>query len=513
MGRAKPALLYYSLCLLCVSVVTVPRRVWCLCILQRIEEQTDMVVGELTQETDLLIIGGGPGGYTAAFRAAELGVKTTVVEARQAGLGGVCLHEGCIPSKTLLTAAELIALPEHAEPFGIKFDKPTIELNKLREWKNQVVGKLVGGLDGQAKKFKIERVAGYAHFEDSHCVVVQGEHNTRIKFRKAIIATGSESIRLKGIEIDSPRIMHSSGALALADIPQNLLVIGGGYIGLELGSVYARLGSEVTVVEMMDSLLPGADGDLVRPLAKTLGGVLKEICLKTKVTAMTEEKNGLKITFDSDQPPGRDTFEKVLVCVGRRPRSDNLGLDKTKVKVNHRGFIEVDEQRRTSDERIFAIGDVVPGPMLAHKAAAEGKIAAEVIAGQHSTFDARAIPAVVFTDPEVAWCGLTANEAKESGRKVVVKKMPWGACGRAVSMGRANGMTKILFDGDTQQVLGVGMVGVHAGEMIAEGVLALEMGAVAADLAGTIHPHPTLSEMMGEAANLMAITTKMAKNG
>ncbi|MHC4610269.1 MAG: dihydrolipoyl dehydrogenase [Planctomycetota bacterium] len=469
-----------------------------------------MVVGEFTQETDLLVIGGGPGGYTAAFRAAQLGVQTTIVEATDA-LGGICLHKGCIPSKTLLYVAELMEQADRASRLGISFGKPKVDLDKVRQWKNDVIAKLAGGLDGLCKKHGVERVAGRAKFEDSRHVSVQNGQIPRIKFRKAIVATGSQSIHLSGIEADSPRVMHSSAALDLNDVPKTLLVIGGGYIGLELGIVYAALGSEVTVVEMLNSLLPGVDADLVRPLARRMKQVLAEVCLETRLTAMKDTKDGIAVTSEGKNVPKRSTYEKVLVAVGRRPNTDDLGLETTGVRLDPGGFIQVDGQRRTHEQRIFAIGDVVVGPMLAHKASHEGKVCAEVIAGQNSVFDARAIPAVVFTDPEIAWCGLTETEAKTAGTKVMVKKVPWGASGRAVSLGRSEGLTKLICDPDTQRVLGVGICGVHAGEMIAEGVLAMEMGAVAADLAATIHPHPTLSEMMGEVADLVASTAQAGR--
>ena len=469
-----------------------------------------MVVGEFTQETDLLVIGGGPGGYSAAFRAARLGVQTTLVETGDA-LGGICLHEGCIPSKTLLHTVELIEQAAHAEQMGVRFGKPKIDLDKVRGWKNDVIAKLSGGLDGHAKKLGVERITGRAVFDDSKHASIHGGSVARIKFRRAIVATGSSSIRLRGIEVDSPRIMHSRLALDLEDVPKNLLVIGGGYIGLELAIVYAGLGSEVTVVEMLDRLLLGADADLVRPLARRLGGTLAQVCLKTKVTAMKEVKDAIEVSFEGKQVPKRSKFDKILVAVGRRPNTADLGLDKTKVQVDRAGVIQVDDQLRTADPRIFAIGDVIPGPMLAHKASHEGLVCAEVIAGLPSAFDPRAIPAVVFTDPEIAWCGLTEAEAKDAGTAVVVKKMPWGASGRAVSVGRAEGVTKIICDKQTQRVLGVGICGIHAGEMIAEAVLALEMGAVAGDLAATIHPHPTLSEMLGEAAALVEAAARPAK--
>jgi dihydrolipoamide dehydrogenase len=465
-----------------------------------------MVVGEFTQETDLLVIGGGPGGYTAAFRAAQLGVQTTIVEATES-LGGVCLHVGCIPSKTLLWVAELADLGRRAAQFGVEYSRPKVDLDKVRQWKKEVTAKLAAGLDAQCKRLGVERVRARAQFEDSRHVVLRDGPTARIRFRRAIVATGSESVRLRGIEIDSPRIMHSTGALKLEDVPKHLLVIGGGYIGLELSSVYAALGSEVTVVEMLPGLLTGADPDLVRPLAKRMKDVLAEVCLKTRVTAMKEVKNGVKVTLEGDNLPKRTTFDRVLVSVGRRPKTDDLGLDNTRVKTDQAGFIQVDQQLRTADSRIYALGDVVGNPMLAHKASHEGKVCAEVIAGHPSAADARAIPAVVFTDPEIAWCGLTETEAKAAGTKVAVKKIPWGASGRAVSIGRTDGLTKILFDPQTQRVLGVGICGPHAGDMIAEGALAIEMGAVAADLAATVHPHPTLSEMVGEVADMMELGT------
>ena len=462
-----------------------------------------MVDGESTRETDLLVIGGGPGGYTAAFRAAQLGVQTTIVEAT-GGLGGVCLHKGCIPSKTLLHIADLLAQADHAAQFGLHFAKPEVDLEKVRRWKEQVIAKLVAGLDGQAKRLRVECVRGRARFEDSHHVSVQDGDVARIRFDQAIVATGSRSIRLKRVEVASPRVMHSTAALALRDVPGSLLVIGGGYIGLELGTVYAALGSEVTVVEMLDSLLPGVDADLVRPLARRMNGVLAEVCVRTKAAAMQESTDGINVTFEGQNIPRRAMFDKVLVAVGRQPDTAGLGLENTKVQLDEHGFIRVDRQLRTADQAIFAIGDVIPGPMLAHKASHEAKVCAEVVAGQDAAFEARAVPAVVFTDPEIAWCGLTETEARAAGTKVVVKKVPWGASGRAVSVGRTEGLTKIICDPDTQRILGVGLCGIHAGEMIAEGVLAMEMGAAVGDLASAIHPHPTLSEMMGEVADLAA---------
>lgn len=470
-----------------------------------------MVVGEFTQETDLLVIGGGPGGYTAAFRAAELGVKTTIVDAT-GKLGGVCLHEGCIPSKTLLNVAETLHLAKSATQFGVHFKEPTIDLDEMRAFKSGVVEKLTGGLDGLCKKHGIERIEGRAHFENGRHVAIPGGKVPRIRFRKALIATGSRPVRLPKIEADSPRVIDSTGALELAKLPGSLLVIGGGYIGLELGQVYAALGSAVTLVEMMPQIIPGADADLVRPLERRMKADLDELVLGAEVTGMTETKDGIDVAFGGKKQPKRTTFDRVLVAVGRRPNSD-LGLDKTDVKVNDRGFIEVDSQFRTADRRIFAIGDVIGDPMLAHKAVHEGKIAADVIAGQENFDDHRAIPCVVFTDPEVAWAGLTETDAKKASIPYVAKKIPWSASGRAVAMGRTGGMTKILFDGENGAVLGVGLVGPHAGEMIAEAALAIEMGATDIDLNETVHPHPTLSEMTGEVADLMAMARRAAANG
>ncbi len=462
-----------------------------------------MVVGEFTQETDLLVIGGGPGGYAAAFRAAELGIQTAIVDS-SGSLGGVCLQRGCIPSKALLYVAEVMRNAKDAAAMGVTFAKPKIDLDAMRKWKNSVIEKLTAGLDMQCKKYKVEKIAGTARFEDSKHVALEGGSVARIRFRRAIIATGSRSIALPGIKLESPRLMNSKSALELEDIPKKLLVVGGGYIGLELGMVYAALGSAVTVVEMMPTILPGGvDADLIRPLAKRLAEDFEQICLETKVTGMEETKGGLKVSFDGKNIPKTTTFDKVLVSIGRRPNTRELQLDRTKVKVDDRGFITVDDQFQTTDPKIRAIGDCIGNPMLAHKAGHEGRVVAELLAGKNAAFDPRSIPAVVFTDPEIAWTGLTADEAKAQKMDVVVKKLPWSASGRAVVMGRTEGLTKIIFDKATQRVLGVAMVGPHAGEMIAEGVLAMEMGAVAQDIIETIHPHPTLSETMGEVAMMM----------
>jgi dihydrolipoamide dehydrogenase len=434
-------------------------------------------------------------------------VQTTIVDATGL-LGGVCLHAGCIPSKTLLHVAEIMEQARDAERFGVTMGEPKFDLQKIREWKEGVITALATGLDKEARRLKIKRIKGRAQFKDSNVVGVSGGEVGDIRFRRAIVASGSTSIRLRGIEVDSPRVIHSGGALELKDVPKTMLVVGGGYIGLELGSVYAALGSEVTVVEMLASLLPGADADLVRPLTRRMKSLLTEVCLKTKVAAMKETAEGIEVTFDGDNPPKRQVYDTVFVAVGRRPNSADLGLENTGAKVSEQGFIEVDEQFRTGDSSIYAIGDVAPGLMLAHKASAEGKVCAEIIAGHDVAFTAKAIPAVVFTDPEIAWCGLTETEAKAQGAKVAVKKLFWGSSGRATAIGRMEGLTKILFEPETQRVLGVAMCGPHAGEMIAEGVLAVQMGATAADLAATVHPHPTLSEMVGEAADLMVMASR-----
>jgi dihydrolipoamide dehydrogenase len=462
-----------------------------------------MVVGDLTQETDLLVIGGGPGGYHAAFRAASHGIETTIVELMDS-LGGVCLHRGCIPSKTYLSMVETIHAAANCKAMGIEFGKPKFDLNALREWRRQVVSKLAGGLDALCKKHGIERVQGTARFEDRKYVSIEGGSVSRIKFRRAIIATGSRSIFLRGVQIDSPRVLTSRSALEVEDVPGTLLVIGGGYIGLELGQVYAGLGSRVTVVEMLDGLLPGADRDLVRPLQRRLEQDFEEICLETKVTSMKEVDGGIELAFEGKNPPKLSTFEKVLVSVGRVPNSGDLNLDKARVEIDDHRFIKVDSQFRTTAPDIYAIGDVIGNPMLAHKALHEGTVLADNLAGKEAVFEPRAIPAVVFTDPEIAWAGYTQGEVKEKGLDVIVKKLPWSACGRAVTLGRTDGVTKMIFDKATRQLIGIGMTGLHVGEMIAEGVLAMEMGAVAFDIASTIHPHPTLSETIYEVAEMAA---------
>lgn len=461
-----------------------------------------MVIGEMTQDVDLVVIGGGPGGYTAALRAAELGIKTVLVESSPKP-GGVCLHVGCIPSKALLHAAEVIENASHASMFGLHFDKPKINVDELRTWKQGVTDKLAQGIIGMCKSAGVDIIHGRAVFEDSRNLRVEGsneEPSSRIKFKHAILATGSRPIRLRGMDFDSPRLIDSTGALSLADIPKTLLVVGGGYIGLEMGTVYAALGCEVTVVEMTDGLLPGVDRDLVRPLATTLQNKFKAIYLNTKVTSVKEEKDGLVVSFEGKDVPASTKFDKVLVSVGRRPNSDDIGLEKTEVEIDKHGFVVIDQQCRTRDKRILAIGDVSGQPMLAHRAMRQGFVAAEVLAGRPSAFDNRAIPAVVFTEPEIAWCGITETEAKAQGLEVSAAKFPWSASGRALTLGETAGQTKVIFDPNTLQVLGVGIVGARAGDLISEAVLAIEMGAVLEDLVVAIHPHPTLSETINEAS-------------
>ena len=452
----------------------------------------------------IAVVGGGPGGYAAAFLAADLGMKVTLIDP-EVNPGGVCLYRGCIPSKALLHVAKLIEESHQAKNWGIEFADPKIDLARLRSWKESVVKKLTGGLGQLSKQRSVKYVQGRASFENSNTLRVAkgngGEES--LSFDRIIIATGSRPAVVPSLKIDSPRMMDSTGALDLQDIPKSLLVVGGGYIGLELGSVYAALGTRVTVVEMLSGLLPGADRDLVLPLHKRLENAFEGILLNTTVKSLKEEKNGIRATFEGkDVKEKEKVFDRVLVSVGRKPNSEISGLDKTRVQVNQRGFIQVNNQLQTDDPSIFAIGDVVGEPMLAHKASHEGRTAVEVIAGHKYTFEPNAIPAVVFTDPEVAWAGLTETQAQAGGRQIKVAKFPWGASGRAVTIDRTEGMTKMLIDPETERVLGVGIVGPGAGELIAEGVLAIEMAALAGDLELTIHPHPTLSETVMEAAEV-----------
>ena len=451
-------------------------------------------------ETDLLVLGSGPGGYTAAFRAADLGLDVVLVE-RHKQLGGVCLNVGCIPSKALLHAAAVIRESAAAEKMGVTFGRPEIDLARLRRWKERVVRQLTGGLAGLAKKRKVRVVRGEGRFTSSHTLSVTGaEGTTTLSFRQAIIAAGSESIRIPGFPHDDPRVIDSSGALALEEVPPRLLIVGGGIIGLEMATVYAALGSKVSIVEMMDVLIPGADPDLVRPLQRHLSQQCENIWLSTRVTAVEARKEELLARFDGRKAPGEAVFDKILVAVGRTPNGNRIGAEAAGVEVDERGFIAVDAQQRTNVPHLFAIGDIVGQPMLAHKAVHEGKVAAEVAAGLKSGFDARVIPSVAYTDPEVAWVGVTEAEAKERGVDYGKGAFPWAASGRALSLGRSEGMTKLLFDNGTKRLIGAGIVGANAGDLIAEAALAIEMGADAADLALTIHPHPTLSETLGFAA-------------
>jgi dihydrolipoamide dehydrogenase len=458
----------------------------------------------MSASTQLVVIGGGPGGYAAAFYAADLGMQVTLVD-MEPNPGGVCLYRGCIPSKALLHVAKVASEAKHATHWGLTYAEPKIDLDKLRSYKESVVQKLTGGLGQLSKQRKITFIQGKASFVDTRNLSIEltAGGTQALAFEHCIIATGSYPTRIPGLDVKSDRLMDSTGALNLPEIPKSLLVVGGGYIGLELGSVYAALGTKVTVVEMTDGLLPGADRDLVTFLARRLETTLHKILLKTRVTGMKEVKGGLAVSMEA--PDGQkieETYDRVLVSIGRRPNSAIPGLDKTGVTVNERGFIPVDPAMRTNVPGILAIGDVVGEPMLAHKASHEAKVAVECILGHKVAFEPQAIPAVVFTDPEVAWCGLTENDAKKQGRKVEVAKFPWAALGRALAIDRPDGMTKLVIDPETERILGVGIVGAGAGELIAEGVLAVEMAALASDLKLSIHPHPTMSETLMEAAEV-----------
>ena len=452
---------------------------------------------------EVLVLGAGPGGYSAAFRAADLGKKVVLVE-RYANLGGVCLNVGCIPSKALLHAAAMINEAAEMAHMGIDFGKPVIDLDKLRSGKERVVNRLTQGLAGMAKQRGVTVVQGWGVFESPKIVRVETDNKSiTIEFENAIIACGSRPVEIPGFPNDDPRLINSTGALELTDVPQKMLVVGGGIIGLEMGTVYAALGARIDVVELQSGLIPGCDPDLVRPLKKRLDQRFGSIMLETKVTEIKAQKNGLKVQFEGKNAPGTaQLYDKVLVSVGRIPNGKLIGAEKAGVQVDERGFIPVDEHMRTNVPNIYAIGDVVGNPMLAHKATHEAKVAAEVIAGQPSLFDPLTIPSVAYTDPEVAWMGLTETEAKSKGVAYEKGVFPWAASGRALGIGREEGMTKLLLDPDTKRILGAGIVGVNAGELIGETVLALEMGADMEDIGLTIHPHPTLNETIGMAAEM-----------
>ncbi len=457
-------------------------------------------------ECRMLVLGAGPGGYTAAFRAADLGLDTVLVE-RYPQLGGVCLNVGCIPSKALLHAAAVIDEAAHASDYGIDFGAPKISLDTLRSYKDKVVGQLTKGLTGMTKQRKVRVVTGIGTFLSPHEIEVQGDNGKQlIRFEQCIIAAGSQAVKLPGFPWDDARVMDSTDALALADIPKTLLVVGGGIIGLEMATVFRALGSAVTVVEFMDQLMPGTDADLVKPLADRLKKQGVTVHLKVKASGTEVQKKGLKVTFEpavaGGSAPEPQLFDRVLVAVGRSPNGGKLGADQAGVEVSERGFIAVDRQMRTNVPHIFAIGDLVGNPMLAHKATHEGKLAAEVAAGEKKEWVARVIPSVAYTDPEIAWVGVTETEAKAKGLKIGVGKFPWAASGRAIGIGRTEGFTKLLFDEATHRIVGGGIVGVHAGDLISEVALAIEMGCEVADIGHTIHPHPTLSESVGMAAEV-----------
>jgi dihydrolipoamide dehydrogenase len=455
-----------------------------------------MVMGDLVTEVDVAVVGGGPGGYTAAFRCAELGLETVIVDAGKR-LGGACLFEGCIPSKALLHVAAVLGEAERAKEFGIDFGTPHISLDPLRKWKSErVVGKLARGLAAVAKGKHVEVIGGRAVFEDSRTLLVQGDEPQKVRFRHAIVATGSRPAQIPGIDLASDRLMDSTAALEVTELPERLLVVGGGYIGLELGQVYAALGSAVTLVEMTDGLLPGADRDLVHWLARRVEKQFQAVKLGTRVESLRETGAGIEAQLGGETA----VFDRVLVAVGRRPQSDGLGLDTTRARLSDRGFLEIDARCATGDPRTFAVGDVTGEPMLAHRAMRQGKVAAEAIAGRPAAFDNVVVPAVVFTDPEIAWCGLTETQAAAQGVAVRVARFQWAAAGRAATLGRADGVTKLVVDPESGRVLGAGAAGAGAGELIAEAALAIESALLAEDLALTIHTHPTLSETWMEAA-------------
>lgn len=461
-----------------------------------------MVMGDMEMKVDVAIIGSGPGGYGAAFRAADLGLDVALIDPRPTP-GGVCLHLGCIPSKTFLFLAELILDAKRAASMGVTFGAPKIDLAAMRGWKQQVIDNMARGLTSLSDKRGVQLVTGTARFENANSVKIEGAEVSRIRFEHAIIATGSLPITFPGTAPGpDSRIMSSSGALALKDIPEELFIIGGGYVGLELGTVYAALGSRVSLAELQDRLLPGVDADLVAPLYNQLKGLFSDIYLKTRITELKELDDHVAVQFETPTGPESRQFDRVLVAMGRIPVSGDLGLEHTAVVIDERGYIQVDEQQRTDEPNIFAVGDVAGGMMLAHTATREGRVAAEVIGGLNSAFDVRAIPAVVYTDPQIAWCGLTEEQAKAQNIPVEIEKFPWKYSGRANTMGTTNGLTKILADPADGRILGIGITGRDTEGLISEGVLAIELGALAEDMALSLHPHPTLSETEGEAAEI-----------
>src|SRR6187401_241739 len=456
----------------------------------------------MAQTTQIAVLGAGPGGYAAAFYAADLGMQVALID-EEKNPGGVCLYRGCIPSKALLHVAKVIDEARHAGNWGVTFAEPSIDVNRLRAYKQGVVDKLTAGVGSVAKLRKVKFVQGRATLTGPNSMTVAGATGqTELQFEHCILATGSTPTKIPSLALDSPRMMDSTSGLELPDVPKSLLVVGGGYIGLELGTVYATLGSKVSVVEMTAGLLPGADRDLVQPLEKRLKALFSSIMLNTKVVKVAEEKDGIRVTFEGDVAEKEQLFDRVLVAIGRRPNSKVPGLETTRVKVDAKGFIETDPQRRTAEPSIFAIGDVAGEPMLAHKASHEARVAVEAIAGHKAVFEPQAIPAVVFTDPEIAWCGYTEAQAKEKGLDVDIAKFPWGASGRAISIDRPDGLTKLIVEKKTGRILGVGLAGSGAGELISEGALAIEMGATAEDMKLVIHPHPTLSESVMESAEV-----------
>ncbi|TVQ52118.1 MAG: dihydrolipoyl dehydrogenase [Phycisphaerales bacterium] len=462
-----------------------------------------MVVGEFTQEVDLAVIGGGPGGYAAAFRAAELGVETVIIDPRDS-LGGICLHEGCVPSKTLLHIAETIQNGERAQQFGVTYGPPKIDRAAIRAWLDKARTTLSKGLAAQAKKLNVEHLQGEANFEDTRRVNVVGGSVPRVRFRRALIATGSRPIEHPALPFDGERVLTPGRALDIESIPENLLVIGGGYMAIEMSLIYRALGSKVTLVHEGNAWLPSVDADLTRNVTRQLAKDLEHTALETTVESAEAKGKRIHITFAGKNAPKTTEFDRVIVAIGQRANTDKLNLDRTGVTLDEDGFIRVDDQLRTTDPRLYAVGDVTGGPLLADFALAQGRVAAESIAGWKSALDVRAVPVTIFTDPQIAWCGLTESQAKAEGVNHDIVKLPWGASGRAVGMGRTDGLTKIIYDPDTKIILGVGLVGTSAAEMIGEGALAVEMGAELDDLAGTLHPHPTMNELIADAARQVA---------